>query len=163
MTVTTKASKGGSLQVTDIAVEDLKEYENNPRKNDAQVPRMVDLIEKFGFRVPILVRGTTIVDGHLRIKAARQMGLKTVPAIDVGDMPKANERALRIALNRSVEWSDWDEGKLADEFKAISEAGLDLDLTAFGQDTITRIMSDAFADDTAKKVRQQGYHENQRR
>lgn len=128
------------LSIKNVKVASLEAYNRNPRKNDAQVPRMVGLIEQFGFKVPILIRGKRIVDGHLRIKAAKKMGLETVPAIDVGDMPDADEKALRIALNKSVEWAEWDDDLLADEMRSIAEDGLDLKFTGFDPVDVTRLL-----------------------
>jgi hypothetical protein len=143
MAVKLKAPKDGAVTgmvVKEVAVSDLVPYANNPRKNDEQVPRMVELIKKFGFKVPILVRGNRVVDGHLRLKAAMALGLTTLPAIDVGDMPDAEERALRIVLNKSVEWAKWDEDLLAKEMKVIMGDGLDLSLTGFDASTINRLV-----------------------
>jgi ParB-like chromosome segregation protein Spo0J len=57
-------------------------YERNPRKNEQAVNRMVTVIQQFGFQVPILARsGGGIVDGHLRIKAAKRLGIHEVPVI----------------------------------------------------------------------------------
>src|ERR1700726_4330433 len=47
----------------------------NPRKNDAAVDRMCSSIREYGFKIPVLARSDgTVVDGHLRIKAARKLG-----------------------------------------------------------------------------------------
>jgi hypothetical protein len=57
-------------------------YERNPRKNEQAVNRMSPRSSKFGFEVPILARsGGEIVDGHLRIKAAKRLGIQEVPVI----------------------------------------------------------------------------------
>jgi ParB-like chromosome segregation protein Spo0J len=57
-------------------------YERNPRKNEQAVNRIVATIQQFGFKVPILARsGGEIVDGHLRIKAAKRLGIQEVPVI----------------------------------------------------------------------------------
>lgn len=142
MPVKLKAIKGEAspMTVANVAVADLVPYANNPRKNDEQVPRMVNLIQKFGFKVPILVRGNRVVDGHLRLKAAQSLGMETVPVIDIGDMPDAEERALRIVLNKSVEWAKWDEDLLAKEMKSIMGDGLDLTLTGFDALDINRLV-----------------------
>ncbi len=53
-------------------IERLIEYPRNPRKNDSAVDRMCGSIREFGFKIPVLARsGGEIVDGHLRLKAAR--------------------------------------------------------------------------------------------
>lgn len=75
-----------SLAIEQWPIERLVPYENNPRKNDEAVPRMVAVIREFGFRVPMLAKSNgDLVDGHLRLKAARAMGLDTVPVITVDD------------------------------------------------------------------------------
>lgn len=57
-------------------------YARNPRKNDAAVNRMCSSIREFGFKIPVLARGDgEVVDGHLRLKAARQLGIVEFPVI----------------------------------------------------------------------------------
>src|SRR5437867_9393816 len=48
-------------------------YARNPRKNDDAVDRMCSSIREFGFKIPVLARSDgEVVDGHLRLKAARK-------------------------------------------------------------------------------------------
>ena len=138
MTVNIKTPAVSKIET--VALEDLEAYEKNPRKNDDVVDDMVKLIERFGFRVPILKRGNRIVDGHLRVKAARALNMDKVPAIDVGDMSEADERALRIALNKSVEWAEWDEDLLAEEFVFLRSEDFDLSLTGFDTTEVDAIL-----------------------
>ena len=115
-------------------IERLVPYENNPRKNDAAVPRMVTVIREFGFRVPVLAKSTgDLVDGHLRLKAAMALGLDTVPVITVDDMSLEQVRAFRIMINRSATWADWDDEALLRELQALQLASYDLSLTGFDQ------------------------------
>ena len=63
-------------------IDKLVFYARNPRKNDAAVDRMVASIREFGFKIPVLARSDgEVVDGHLRLKAARKLGLTEVPVI----------------------------------------------------------------------------------
>ena len=56
-------------------IDRLVVYARNPRKNDAAVDRMCSSIREFGFKVPVLARSNgEVVDGHLRLKAARKLG-----------------------------------------------------------------------------------------
>ena len=56
-------------------VEKLVEYARNPRKNDHAVDRVAAAIREFGFRVPVVAKSDgTVVDGHLRLKAAKKLG-----------------------------------------------------------------------------------------
>lgn len=139
------------LQITQVDPASLEAYENNPRHNDKAVPQMVELIEAYGFKVPVLVRGNRIVDGHLRVKAALKMGLAEVPAIDIGDMDEAHERALRIAINKSVSLADWDMDALKIEMEALKLADFDLSLTAFGDKEIKKLMAETSAKVTKTK------------
>ena len=83
-----------SLTIEQWPIGRLIPYENNPRKNDDAVPRMVTVIREFGFRVPVLAKSTgDLVDGHLRLKAAMALGLDTVPVITVDDMSLEQVRA----------------------------------------------------------------------
>jgi hypothetical protein len=54
----------------------------NPRRNDSAVDRMCASIREFGFKIPVLARSDgTVVDGHLRLKAARKLGITEIPVI----------------------------------------------------------------------------------
>jgi DNA modification methylase len=110
----------------------LKDYERNPRKNDKAVERMVASITEFGFAAPVLARSTgEVVDGHLRLKAARKLGMTEVPVIPCDGWTDAQVKAFRLMVNRSVSWADWDLELLAAEFEELQVMGFDLTLTGF--------------------------------
>lgn len=44
------------MQIFDIDVSQLHEYENNPRNNDGAVDAVAESIKEFGFKVPLVVR-----------------------------------------------------------------------------------------------------------
>lgn len=91
----------------------LREYENNPRRNDDKVGQMADAFKKFGFRIPIVARSDgTIVDGHLRLKAARKLKLTEVPVALADDLTETEVKAFRLLANRSATWATWDPGRL---------------------------------------------------
>ncbi|MFY9725066.1 MAG: DNA methyltransferase [Bryobacteraceae bacterium] len=113
-------------------IERLVFYARNPRKNDAAVDRMVASIREYGFKIPVLARSDgEVVDGHLRLKAARQLGLIEVPVILCDEWTPAQVKAFRLMVNRSVTWADWDEELLALELQELNAADFDLSLTGF--------------------------------
>ena len=68
------------LTVEHWPLERLIPYARNPRKNDQAVDRMCAAIREFGFRIPVVARSDgTVVDGHLRLKAAIRLGLPDSP------------------------------------------------------------------------------------
>jgi hypothetical protein len=71
-----------SIQIETWAIDRLIPYARNPRKNDHAVEQMCASIREFGFKIPCLVRSDgEVVDGHLRLKAARKLGISEVPVI----------------------------------------------------------------------------------
>lgn len=67
------------------------------RDNDACVERMASAMSRFGCRIPLLVRADgEVVDGHLRLKAARALNFASVPVLLVDDMDDAQIRAFRL-------------------------------------------------------------------
>ena len=81
-------------------------YARAMRRNDDAVDRMVATIQEFGFRLPLLIRGDgEIVDGHLRLKAARKLGFAELPVIVCDDWTAAQVKAFRLAVNRSATWA----------------------------------------------------------
>ena len=54
-----------------------------------------------------------VVDGHLRLKAARKLGITQVPVILCDEWTPQQVKAFRLIVNRSVTWADWDEDLLS--------------------------------------------------
>src|ERR1700719_4519617 len=91
-------------------------YARNPRKNDAGVDRMCSSIREFGLKIPVLARSDgEVVDGHLRLKAARKLGITEIPVILCDEWTPAQVKAFRLMVNRSVTWAEWDETLLSEE------------------------------------------------
>ena len=123
-------------------LERFVEYARNPRKNDAAVDRMCSSIREFGFKIPCLVRGNgEVIDGHLRLKAARKLGITEIPVILCDEWSPAQVKAFRLLVNRSVTWADWDEELLALELQDIQAADFDLDLTGFDPHEIDTLLA----------------------
>jgi len=70
------------LQIEVWPFDRLVFYTRNPRKNDAAVDRMCGSIREFGFKILVLARSDgEVVDGHLRLKAARKLDIADIPVI----------------------------------------------------------------------------------
>jgi ParB-like chromosome segregation protein Spo0J len=130
------------LEIQTWPIDRLILYACNPRKNDAVVDRMCSSIREFGFKIPVLARSDgEVVDGHLRIKAARKLGISDLPVILCDEWNPAQTRAFRLLVNRSVTWASWDEELLALELQELSEADFDLDLTGFNPGEIDGLLA----------------------
>ena len=124
-------------QLESWPTDSLIEYARNARKNDHAVDRVAAAIREFGFRVPILAKSDkTIVDGHLRLKAAKKLGLEKVPVLLCDDMTDVQVRAFRLSVNKVSEFADWDSEMLRVELDELGKDGFDLELTGFSLDEI---------------------------
>jgi DNA modification methylase len=133
------------LTVETWPVERLIPYARNPRKNDVVVDKMASAIQEFGFRIPIVARSDgSVIDGHLRLKAAQKLGLTEVPVALADELSEAQIKAFRLLANRSAAWAEWDDELLALEIKDLQELGYDLGLTGFDADEL-KSMADAEA------------------
>jgi ParB-like nuclease domain len=125
-------------------------YARNPRKNDAAVDRMAASIREFGFKIPVLARSNgDVVDGHLRLKAARKLGITEVPVILCDEWTPAQVKAFRLMVNRSVAWAAWDEELLGLELSDLKDLAFDLDLTGFDVAEIDALLAASSNDDGA--------------
>src|SRR5215469_9334954 len=103
---------------------------------------MCGSIREFGFKIPCLVRSDgEIVDGHLRLKAARKLGVAEIPVLLCDEWTAAQVKAFRLLVNRSATWGDFDEELLALELQDIQEADFDLSLTGFDPGEIDKLLA----------------------
>ena len=145
----TKSEEGGThahpnrARIEYWPIDRLIPYARNPRRNDSAVERMCSSIREFGFKIPVLARSSgEIVDGHLRLKAARKLGITEIPVITCDEWSPAQVKAFRLLVNRSATWADFDEELLALELQDIQAADFDLSLTGFNDDEIQRLLTD---------------------
>lgn len=118
---------------------DLVFYKNNPRDNDEAVPIIANSIERFGFKVPVMIdKNDVIICGHTRVKAALNLGLETVPCIVEDEMSEEDIQAFRIVENKTHELSFWDAGALHREMDSLS----DIEWEDFGFEEIREFTND---------------------
>lgn len=119
-------------QIVVWPVERFRPYLGNPRKNDEAIDRMTASIREFGFKIPMLALSDgVLVDGHLRLKAARKLGLTELPVILCDEWTEAQVQAFRLLVNRSASWATWDEELLAVEFERLQAVDFRMELTGF--------------------------------
>ena len=107
------------MKIEELKIESIKPYEKNPRKNDAAVDGVAESIKQFGFQQPIVIDSKgVIIAGHTRYKAAKKLGLATVPCVRADQLTKEQVKAYRILDNKLAEKSTWDFETLAEELKS---------------------------------------------
>ena len=127
-------AKPNNMKVENWELDRLIPYARNPKQphTEAQIDKLAAGLKEFGWRAPILALSDgEIVDGHLRVKAARKLGMKQVPVVLADDMTPAQVKAFRLYVKNSAGWAEWDFDLAALEIEELKLAEYDLDLTGF--------------------------------
>ena len=136
------------MNIKEIAIASLREYENNPRNNDSAVDAVAESIREFGLKVPIVIDGNNmIVCGHTRVKAAKKLGMETIPCIIANDLTPEQIKAFRLADNKTGELAGWDFAKLEEELAELDG----FDMSAFGFVENDEVDIDSFFEDAEEK------------
>lgn len=99
------------IQTIQVKISELKPAAYNPRKiSDKAYVDLQESLRRFNMLDPLIVNGSaerrnTIIGGHQRYRAAKELGFKTVPVVYV-DLDEARERELNLRLNRNT--GEWD-------------------------------------------------------
>ena len=132
-----------STKIYDIPVERLIPYAGNPRLNDEAVPAVAESIRRFGFKVPMVIGADfVVVAGHTRLKAAKSLGLKTVPCIMADDLTAKEIDAFRLADNKTAELAQWDEKALIAELQRLAALDNPPDMAAFGFEDLDTMLAE---------------------
>ena len=122
------------MQISERLVQEIIPYENNPRNNDEAVDKVAESIREFGFQQPIVIdKDGVVIVGHTRLKAAKKLGLETVPVVVAEDLNEEQAKAYRLADNKTNEFAEWDIDALDIELLDIK----DIDMGRFGFDLET--------------------------
>ncbi len=142
------------IQVEQIPIGQLKPNPRNPRLNDEAVDAVARSIQAYGFNNPIITDGDwNVAAGHTRLKAARKLGLETVPVIRVPGLVGSKFTGFTIADNATASIADWDQALLS---QLVSELNLDVDFNltdlGFSDKELTDILDQNFEDESSKEA-----------
>lgn len=129
------------LIIQNVEISLLKTWEDNPRINDEAVGAVAKSIESFGFNVPILCdRQFTIIAGHTRWKAAKKIGMTSVPVIVI-EITEDQRKAFAIADNKTAEIADLDYPKLRKVLEELKNVKISLPSLGFCQAELQALLS----------------------
>ena len=136
-------TKQPTMEIKELPLKELKPAAYNPRKKlkkgDKEYEKIKQSLLKFGYVDPILVNeDLTVIGGHQRLTVLKDLDYETAKCVIV-DLPKEDEKALNIALNKIT--GQWDEALLADLLLDLQESDFNLDLTGFEPPEIDDILS----------------------
>lgn len=116
-------------KVETCPVESLIPYElNNKAHGSAEIDRLANSINEFGYTYPILVdENNVILAGHKRLLASQKLGLSSVPVLRKTGLTETQKKAYRIIDNKTSEESDWDINNLKLELATLEEMDFDIE------------------------------------
>ena len=137
-----------AAKLHEIAIDQLIPYDKNAKTHSPeQVEKLAASIREFGFVSPILIdEQNQIIAGHGRVLAAKALGMKKIPAVNVEGLTEAQRRAYIIADNRLTELGGWDMETVRAELEELQADGFDTEITGFGLSDIS------FTEDMAPEI-----------
>ena len=132
-----------TMEIKELSLKELKPAVYNPRKKlkkgDKEYEKIKQSLLKFGYVDPIIVnKDMTVIGGHQRLTVLKDLDYEMAKCVIV-DLPKEDEKALNIALNKIT--GQWDDALLADLLLDLQESDFNLDLTGFEPPEIDDILS----------------------
>lgn len=132
------------LVLVDRRLDELTPPRRNVRKRDeAHIRAIVRSIQTVGFCQPILIAGDgAVVDGLIRLEAAKLAGCATIPCIVVDHLNAIELRTLRLALNRLQEKGGWSLNELKIELEELILEDAPIEIAGFDCAEIDQILLD---------------------
>ena len=123
-------------------IAELSEDPENLRlHDDRSVAALKSSLQRFGQRVPIVVRGSKVIAGNCRLRAARELGFTHLACVDTADLDDQTALIYSLVDNRSAEvGSSWDLQGLADVLSSLKDEDLDLEEIGWDDDELSDIL-----------------------
>lgn len=116
------------MEIKTVPIESIHPYEGNVKRHpQSQIESIKKSIQEFGFNDPIAIDAKgTIVEGHGRYEAVKQLGWKEVPVIDLGDMDEGKRKAYTLVHNKLTMNTGFDVKKLRVELAKLPKFNADM-------------------------------------
>lgn len=125
------------LEIKYKPINSISGYVNNTRLHpQEQINQIKSSIKEFGMCTPIGIHNRTIIYGHGRWEALKQLGYDEVPTLDLSHLTDAQRKAFTIADNKIGDNSTFDEELLKIELQSLQEMDFDLSLTGFSNEEL---------------------------
>lgn len=138
------------LKIEYVKLSEIKPYSGNAKTHPKeQIEQIKKSIQELGFNDPIGIWHNEIVEGHGRYMAAQELGLDTVPVIQLDSLTDEQRRAYTLIHNKLTMNSDFDFDLLNIELEGIfdidmGDFGFDFGSdTGFNEDALNELFADA--------------------
>lgn len=120
--------KKAPTETIEVRLSELKDFPGNAKIHTAeQIEHLKNSFKTFGFVQPIIIdENKTILAGHGRVMAARELGLEAVPCVQVLDFTEEEKTALNVADNKLHSETAVDEEMALKLLKELSDEGYEM-------------------------------------
>ena len=139
--------KGNKMEIIKLKINDITPYEKNAKiHTESQIEQIKKSIQEFGMNGPIAVwgRNNTIVEGHGRLEALKQLGYTEVDCIRLDHLTDEERKAYTLAHNKINMNTGFDIDLLDEELDSIE----DIDMEDFGFENVENIDLNSFFEDS---------------
>lgn len=125
----TQRSQGWErMELVRRKLEEIREYPNNPRKNEQAADAVAESIRQCGYIAPIIVDECgVILAGHTRYKALQKLGRDEAEVVVKAGLTDEQKAKYRLLDNKTGELADWDFGLLQEELEGLDFGELELE------------------------------------
>lgn len=131
-----------NINIEYVPIGELKPADYNPRKiSNEALEHLKESVSRFEMIDPIIVnsapkRKNVVIGGHMRLRAAKELGHAAVPVVYVNIPNVKKEKELNLRLNRNT--GEWDFSKLKSfDMELLLDIGFDdSDLTSIWEDNL---------------------------
>ena len=118
-----------NLKIEYVSIEELKPYKNNAKIHTTeQIEQIKKSIKDYGMNDPIGVwKDNTIIEGHGRLEACKQLGYKEIPIIRLENLTDEERKAYTLIHNQTTMNTGFDLELLSSELEDIT-----IDLSDYG-------------------------------
>lgn len=109
-------------KVIELPIDSVVPHDGSHKTDEASVEALMQSIKDFGITQPISVdKNNVIVTGNGVYKAAKALGMETVPCIRVDYLTDEQIQQYRIADDKTSEFATWNEKKLRKELSYLGD------------------------------------------
>lgn len=118
------------MEIIKVNINDIKEYENNAKLHPTeQIEQIKKSIQEFGNNDPIAIdEENTIIEGHGRYKALKELGYKEIECIRLNHLSEEQKKAYILVHNKLNMNTGFDFELLDEELSNI----INIDMEDFG-------------------------------
>jgi ParB-like nuclease domain len=131
-----------NLERIELPLSELRSPKRKVRKSDpGHVMEVAASISEFGFSCPVLIgKNNNVLDGQIRVDAAKLLGLPHVPCVRLTHLSEVAERAFSLAARRLGEKGQWDLAELKVELEELILEDAPIEVTGFMPEEFDQIM-----------------------